>query len=150
MRHVVKYIMQKRSRSSVPRGAYSEAPQGWVLKYGEDRKKLCTSVDIFVDYMFNQSPPWAAYRAFVSGRLIALNKQLGVCPVGVGEDLICLFTKCVLKVTGHETTIVGQDDHLCARLRVVIDGAVHRVQAIWDANSSTDDWVFYLCIEKYF
>ena len=33
-----------------------------------------------------------------------------------------------------------QDNHLCARLKARIYGAVHGVQAIWDENWTTEDW----------
>ena len=78
------------------------------------------------------------------GRQIALNKQLGVRPVGVGETWRRIFAKCVLKVTGPEATNEYQDDQLCAILKAVIGVAAHGVQSIWDANSSTENWGFLL------
>ena len=66
-------------------------------------------------------------------------------PVGVGETWWHLFAKILLKVTGPETTIAFQ---LCAGLKAAIDGAVHRVQAIWYGNSTTDDWGFLLVDEN--
>ena len=56
------------------------------LKSGEDRKILHTSVETFVSCLANTIPPWAAYRTFMSGRLIALEKQPGVCLVRVVEN----------------------------------------------------------------
>ena len=38
----------------------------------------------------------------MSGRLIALYKQPGVRPVGVGETWLHLMRKCVLSMTGQE------------------------------------------------
>ena len=80
----------------------------------------------------------------MSGRLIALNKQPGVRPVGVGETCWRLFAKIIVKVTGPESTMVCQDSQLCAGLNVLIDGAFHGVQALWDENLSTEEWVFLL------
>ena len=68
------------------------------------------------------------------GRLIALDKQPGVWRVGVGEMRRRIFVKIVLKVTGPEANITCQDDQLCAGLKDVIDGAIHRVQALWEEN----------------
>ena len=56
----------------------SEALQGWLLKFGEGNKKLCIDVEMFVDWLANQSLPWIAYHEFMSGRLISLNKQPGI------------------------------------------------------------------------
>ena len=68
-------------------------------KFGEDRKKLLISVEMFVHWIANNNLALAAYRAFMSGRLSGIDKQYGVCLVGVGETWRRLFAKCVLKVT---------------------------------------------------
>ena len=86
--------------SSGPGGTESEALQGWLLKFREDSKRLRTSVETFVDWLSNGSPPWAAYRAFMYGRMIEIDKQPGVRPVGVGETWRRLFSEIVLKVMG--------------------------------------------------
>ena len=76
----------------------------------------------------------------MSGRLIALDKQPSVRPVGVGETWRRLFAKIVHKVTGPEATMVCQYYQMCAGLKEVIDGAIHGIQALWDENSSTEEW----------
>ena len=70
----------------------------------------------------------------MSVQLIALDNQPGVRPVSFKEKWRRLFANCVLKFTGTESTNACKDDQICAKLKVVIDGAVHRVQAIWGAN----------------
>ena len=35
-----------------------------------------------------------------------------------------------------------QDDQLCDGIKAGIDDAIHRVQAIWDENLTTEDWGF--------
>ena len=92
-----------------------------------------------VDWLANKSLPWAAYREFMSGRLIDPGKQPVVHPVGVGETLIHLFEQCMMKVTGTKATNTCQDEQLCSGLDDGIDDAVHRVQAIWYANLSTEN-----------
>ena len=63
----------------------SESLHVWLLEFWEDSTRLRTSVETFVDWLANGSPPWAAYRAFMSGRLITLGKHPGVQPVDVRE-----------------------------------------------------------------
>ena len=96
--------------SSGPGGTDSGALQGWLLKFGEGSNRLRTSIETFVDWSANGSPTWAYYRVFMSGWLIALDKQPGVRPVGVGETWRRLFANIVLKVTGPEATMKCQDD----------------------------------------
>ena len=101
-------------------------------------------METFVYWLAIGSPPWATYRAFMSGLMIALDKQPDVHPVGVGETWWRLLSNIVLKVTGPEVTMACQYDQMCAGLKAGIDGAIHRVQALWYKNSSTEEWVFLL------
>ena len=85
LEEAVELVARKILGSSGPGGTDSESLQVWLLKFGENSTRLFTSVEIFVDWLSNGSPPWEAYRALMSGRLIALDKKPGVRPVGVGE-----------------------------------------------------------------
>ena len=49
---------------------------------------------------------------------------------------------------GPEATNMCQYDQLCSRLKAGIGGAVHGVQYIWDANSSTKIAYFFLWMQK--
>ena len=76
--------------------------------------------------------------------LIALMKRPVIFPVSVGEMWKCLFAKYVLRATVPEATNEFQDEHICSHLKVGFDRAVHGVQYIWGANSSTEYWGFLL------
>ena len=101
---MVKLVAKKISGSSGPGGAYSEYLRGFILKLGEDGKKLFTTVEILVNWLVNKILPWEAYLVFMPGRLIALDKQPGFRTVGVGETWRQLFAKYVLRVTGPKAT----------------------------------------------
>eukprot|EP00980_Cylindrotheca_fusiformis_P020458 scaffold7505_cov146-Cylindrotheca_fusiformis.AAC.1 len=75
--------------------------------------------------MSNSYPPWEAYRAFKAGRLIALDKQPGVRPIGVGDIFFRLFAKVLLKSCASSATQACGADQLCAGLRGGVEGAVH-------------------------
>ena len=107
-----------------------------------------SSVETFVDWLANERPPWAAYCAFMSVRLIVLDKHPGVRPVGLGETWQHLVAKIVLKAIGPKATMVCQDEHMCAGLKAGIDGAIHRFQTLWDENLSTEEWDFLLVDAK--
>ena len=89
----VESVAQKLLGSSVPGGPDSEALQEWLMKSGEDSTRLCTRLKTFVNWLANGSPPCAAYRAFMSGHLIDIDKNPGVRPVVVGETWWYLFTR---------------------------------------------------------
>ena len=83
-------------------------------------------METFVGWLANGSTPWERYCAFISSRLIALDKQIDVRLVGVGETWQHIFANILLNFTGLVATISCQDDQLCARLKAVIEGAIHR------------------------
>ena len=88
------------------------------------------------------------YLAFMSGRLIALDKQLVAHPVGVRETWRRLFGKIVLKLTGPEATMVCNYYQMCDGLNAGIDGTVHGIQYIWDEKLTTEDWGFLIVDAK--
>ena len=63
----VESVAENNSGSSGPGGTDSEALQEWIIKFGEDITRLHTSINTFVVWIANGSPPWAAYSAFMSG-----------------------------------------------------------------------------------
>ena len=68
----VESVARKLLGISRPGGTDSEAIQGRLMKFGEYSTILRTSVEIFLDWLANGIPPWAAYCAFMSGRLIVI------------------------------------------------------------------------------
>ena len=59
-----------------------------------------------------------------------------------------IFAKIVLKFTGPEATMAFQDDQMCSGLKSGIDGAIHRVQDLWEEKSSTEEWFFSLLTQR--
>ena len=54
------------------------------IKFWGGQKKWCYYW-IFFYWLANHNPPWAAYRAFMSGRLIALDKHTDVVRLVLGN-----------------------------------------------------------------
>ena len=50
------------------------------------------------------------------------------------------FSNIVINFKGLEATMVCQDERLCAGLKALIGGAVHKVQSILDENFTAEDW----------
>ena len=89
-----------------------------------------------------------AYCAFMSECLIALEKNSGICLVGVREIWISLLDKCVLRVTGPEATSACQYCQICNGLKAGIYSTIHRIKAIWDTKLTMEDWGFLLVDAK--
>ncbi len=56
-----------------------------LLRYGRASGELRQELANWVEWLSNDSPPWAAYRALMCQRLVALDKQPGVRPMAIGE-----------------------------------------------------------------
>ena len=117
--------------------------QGRILKSGGGIKILRTTVEIFIHWIANRSPPWAAYCTFMSGRLIVLEKQPGIHPVGIGKNWKRLFDKFLLSVIGPESTSACQDDHTCAGLKAVIIVQPTGLKIFWTLSQQQKIVYFY-------
>jgi hypothetical protein len=71
-----------------------------LLRYGKASTELREEMLEWTLWLGNTSPPWAAYRAMRQGWLIALDKQPGVWPIGIGECWLHAVSKCILKECG--------------------------------------------------
>ena len=83
-----------------PGGTDLVSLQHWILRFGAASGELRMIVAEFGEWICNGLPPWAAYCAMMSGRLIALDKCPGIIPVGIDETWRRLLAKCLLRLTG--------------------------------------------------
>ena len=118
------------------------------MRFGLASRLLRATVAEFARWMTNEYPPWAAYRGLMAGRLIALDKMLGIRPIGIGETWRRLFAKTVILVTGDDTTEACGSEQLCAGLKAGIEGGVHAASAFWDENAKKEDTGFLLIDAK--
>ena len=142
---VVESVVRKISGILRTGSTYFEALQGCL---GENSKKLCISVETLVDWLANQNPPWSSYRLFMSFLLDCNQQTAGFLSSLRWGNRAMSFYKCVMRVTLPKATNACQDYRLCAGLKAVIDGSVYRVQYIWDAKLSTEDWGVLLVDSK--
>ena len=87
----------------------------------------------------NWHPPCASYRALMSGRLIALDKQPGIRPVGVGETWRRLMAKCLLKVAGPQAKGACGTTQLAGGLEARIEGATHVMRLLFKEHRKEED-----------
>jgi len=80
----------------------------------------------------------------MSGRLIALNKNPGVRPIGIGESWRRLFAKCFLAVAGKDAADECGIDNFRGGMSAGIEAALHSANEVVDGNYETDDWGFIL------
>ena len=103
----------------------------WLLRFGVASMGLWNIVGEFGDCMANGCPPWAVYRALMSGCLISLDKCPGVRPLGVGETWRQMLEKCLLVVPGAEANDACGTEQLFGGLEAGIEGGIHAVRLLW-------------------
>ena len=78
------------------RGTDSVSLHNWLLRFSTSSGELQLVVADFAEWLGNRRTQWAAYREVMSSRMIALDKQPGVRPVGVSKTWRRLMAKCVM------------------------------------------------------
>jgi len=117
--------VRKLSDSAGPSGTDAVELQNWLFRFGAVSENLLNELIHWTEWLANDSPSWAAHRAMMACHLIAIDKQPGVHPVGVGEVYRRLFAKAVIAHTSSEATLACGSTNLCAGLPAGIEGAVH-------------------------
>ena len=87
----------------------------WLLKFRQASSNLHSALANLASWMASALVPHAAIRALLSNRLIALDKNPGVRPLGIGHIWHRLIAKCVLKLTMEEATNAAGIDQLNTR-----------------------------------
>ena len=123
-----------------PGGTDSISLQHWLLRFGAASGELRLIVAEVGEWISNRPPPWAAYRALMSGRLIALDKSPGIRPVGINETWQRLLAKCLLGVSGQEAKTACGTDQLAGRVEAGIEGEIHAARLQW-AQHTDEDYV---------
>lgn len=137
----VEEIASRLSGAAGPGGTDSVDLRNWLLRFGVESEGLRRCMARMTEWIANEAPPWAAIRALMACRLVALDKMPGVRPVGIGEIYRRLMAKCLLKVVGHQATTACGNLNLCAGLPVGIEGAVHAIRETWDSFESEEPTV---------
>ena len=95
-------------------------------------------------WLGNGRTPWAAYRALMSGRLIALDKQPRIRPVDVGEIWRRMMAKGLYWVKGQEAKTACGKAQLAGGMEAGIEGVIHAMRFLWEEHSQEEDWGFLL------
>ena len=101
--------------------------RNWFLCFGCASEEFRVVVASLADWMANSSPPWAAYRALMDCRLVALDKRPGVRPVYIGEMLRQALAKLVMRAVGEQAKMACGNLQLCAGLKAGTEGATQAV-----------------------
>ena len=119
----ITWVASKLSGEAGALGAEVIELRNWILHFRCASEELRVVVDRLADWMSNSPPPWVAYCALMACRLVALDKRLGVRPVGKGETLRRALAKLVMRAAGDQAKKACGNLHLCAGLEAGIEGS---------------------------
>ncbi|KAL7526623.1 hypothetical protein ACHAXR_001569, partial [Thalassiosira sp. AJA248-18] len=135
---IVEEVAGKLSGGAGPGSIDALMLKKWLLRYGKASQELREELAAWTEWLCNENPPWAAFRAMMSCRLVALDKCPGVRPLGIGEIFRRAIAKCALKVCGDDAKTTCGSTQLCAGLEAGIEGAMHAVKTRADENESME------------
>jgi len=127
----VKHVAAKHSGVAGLGGTDAVDLRNWLLRFSMESEAFREEMASWTTWLANESPPWLAYRAVMAGRLVALDKQPGVRPVGIGKIYRRLMAKCILAMMGRQATTKCDNLNLCAGLQAGIKRAVHAMGNAW-------------------
>ena len=84
----------------------------------------------------NEIISWRKIKALFSCRLIALDKQPEVRPIGIGETLRRLLGKAVADLTGDDLAYAFGSEQLAGGVSCGIEGSIHGLRELFEKKSS--------------
>ena len=87
-----------------------------LIYFGQFSSKLRLVFDSLVSLLANQNLPWWKIRALSARRVVALDKNRGIRPIGIEETLRRILVKCFTDVVGDDWVEVFGVDQLAGRL----------------------------------
>jgi len=116
----------------------------WLLSYKGASESLRQALGALANWLANADVPWARYRALMSSRLVAIDKNPGVRPVGIGDAICRFIAKCVLEVTKGEAVLACGSDQLCAGLQNGCEAGIHAMRKLFEDMKQEEFWGFLL------
>jgi len=116
----------------------------WLLRHKTVSQNLRLAVARLTTWLSNDIRPWAAIRALMSNRLIALDKNPGVRPIGIGQIWRRLMAKTVVHMAGHVATMACGTDQLCSGLKSGIEGGIHAMTQVWKDLATEAEFGFLM------
>ena len=98
--------------------------------------ELCCSIAILARRLCTSFVDPEIVLPLVSCRLIALDKNPGVHPIGVGEVVRCIIAKAVLSIIGPDIQRAAGPLQLCAGQTCGVEAAIHSMRSIFDDEKS--------------
>jgi hypothetical protein len=112
-----------------------------LLRYGSHSSSLRDAVATLSRTLANNIIQWSSIKGLLANRLIALDKNPGVRPIGIGETLRRIIGKALCCVTRDDAEAICGTDQLCAGVKMGTEAAFHAFHDLFESQSSLEpDW----------
>jgi len=129
---MIKQCTLRSSGSAGPSGLDAPAWQRLCTTFKGASTALCDALASVARRLASEFVDPAGTQAFTACRLIALDKQPGVRPIGVAEMPRRIIGKAILKIIGREIQEVAGARQLCAGHQAGAEAAIHAMRAVLD------------------
>ena len=126
----------KSDGSSGPSGIDAAGWKRLLSSFRRYSSDLCEAVAFFCRRICTSYVDPIGLKPFLASRLIALDKQPGVRPIGVGEVIRRICGKAILRVLSYNIQEVAGPLQLCAGQDAGCEAAVHSMRLLFDSPSS--------------
>ena len=119
-----------------PSGVDAQAWRKLCTSFGAASGDLCRSLAAAARRLCTCFVDPRSISAFLACRLIALSKNPGVRPIGIGETMRRIIAKAILSITKHDVEDAVGSLQLCAGQVAGIEAGVHATRHLFESSSS--------------
>ena len=112
----------------------------WLCSRKAASKRLRDALVKFTNWSFNNYTPWASHRELVACRLVALDKEPGVRPIGIGDIFRRFIAKVLLLHTGTEAMEACGADQLASGIPAGVEAGITYMRTKWEDFADDDDF----------
>ena len=112
---------------------------GWrrlCISFKAASSELCNSLALLARRICTTYVDPQGLAPLLASRLIAFDKCLGGCPIGVGETVRCIISKAILSIIGPDIQEAAGAVQLCAGHEAGCEAAVHAMRKIFLENET--------------
>ena len=88
-------------------------------------RDLCASLATVAQRLCSSYVDPTAIKPLLASRLVALDKQPGVCPIGIGDTACRIIAKAVLTIVGSDVQVATGCRQMCRGQILGIEAAIH-------------------------